>query len=65
MKAYMKNNFEFLGVRSPDRRKAAKQYFKDFKRQNLTLDFVEACWDQPTVNFNMSLLITLVVIRKT
>lgn len=27
MKAYMKNNFEFLGVRSPDRRKAAKQFF--------------------------------------
>ena len=28
MKAYMKNNFEFLGVRSPDRRKAANPNFK-------------------------------------
>lgn len=35
MKAYMKNNFEFLGIRSPDRRKAAKQFFKDFKTPEL------------------------------
>ncbi|NQP59744.1 DNA alkylation repair protein [Streptococcus suis] len=44
MKAYMKNNFEFLGVRSPNRRKAAKQFFRDFKTPELDWDFVEACW---------------------
>lgn len=33
MKAYMKNNFDFLGVRTPDRRTVAKQVFKDFKAQ--------------------------------
>ncbi|HFH9839509.1 TPA: DNA alkylation repair protein [Streptococcus suis] len=44
MKAYMKNHFEFLGIRTPDRRKVARQFFKDFKASGIDWNFVEACW---------------------
>ncbi len=64
MKAYMKNNFEFLGVRSPKRRKAAKQFFKDFKTPKLDLDFVEACWDQPYREFQYVAIDYLVAHKK-
>lgn len=64
MKAYMKNNFEFLGVRSPDRRKAAKQFFKDFKTPELDWDFVEACWDQPYCEFQYVAIDYLVAHKK-
>ena len=64
MKAYMKNNFEFLGVRSPDRRKAAKQFFKDFKTPELDWDFVEACWDQPYREFQYVAIDYLVAHKK-
>ncbi|MCO0854816.1 DNA alkylation repair protein, partial [Streptococcus suis] len=51
MKAYKKNNFEFLGVRTPDRRKVAKQFFKDYKAQGIDWDFVEACCSKPYREF--------------
>lgn len=35
MKAYMKNHFDFLGVRTPDRRKVARQFFKESKAQGI------------------------------
>ncbi|MBY5010427.1 DNA alkylation repair protein [Streptococcus suis] len=64
MKAYMKNNFEFLGVRSPDRRKAAKQFFKDFKTPELDWDFVEACWGKPYREFQYIAIDYLVTKKK-
>ncbi|WP_161945191.1 DNA alkylation repair protein, partial [Streptococcus suis] len=38
MKAYMKNHFDFLGVRTPDRRKVARQFFKESKAQRIDWD---------------------------
>lgn len=64
MKAYMKNNFEFLGVRSSDRRKAAKQFFKDFKTPELDWDFVEACWAKPYREFQYVAIDYLVAHKK-
>ncbi|HFI0445684.1 TPA: DNA alkylation repair protein [Streptococcus suis] len=64
MKAYMKNNFEFLGVRSPDRRKAAKQFFKDFKTPELDWDFVEACWGKSYREFQYVAIDYLVALKK-
>lgn len=64
MKAYMKNNFEFLGVRTPDRRKVAKQFFKDFKAQGIDWDFVEACWARPYREFQYIAIDYLVTKKK-
>lgn len=64
MKAYMKNNFEFLGVRTPDRRKVAKQFFKDFKAQGINWDFVEACWASPYREFQYIAIDYLVTKKK-
>lgn len=64
MKAYMKKNFEFLGVRSPERRKAAKQFFKDFKTHELDWDFIEACWVQPYREFQYVAIDYLVAHKK-
>ncbi|NQQ99519.1 DNA alkylation repair protein [Streptococcus suis] len=64
MKAYMKNNFEFLGVRSPERRKATKQFFKEFKTPELDWDFVEACWVKPYREFQYIAIDYLVTKKK-
>ena len=47
MKAYMKDQFEFLGVKTPVRRKLSKVFFK--KNSSLTIDwkFIHQAWDNP------------------
>ncbi|MFI3124572.1 DNA alkylation repair protein [Streptococcus suis] len=64
MKAYMKNHFDFLGVRTPDRRKIAKQFFKDFETQGIDWDFVEACWASPYREFQYIAIDYLVTKKK-
>lgn len=64
MKAYMKNNFDFLGVRTPDRRTVAKQFFKDFKDQGIDWDFVGACWAKPYREFQYIAIDYLVTKKK-
>lgn len=49
MKKYMKNHFEFYGIKSPQRKKV----ISEFKKQHGLLDseeieeFVHLCWDNP------------------
>ncbi|HEM4974709.1 DNA alkylation repair protein [Streptococcus suis] len=64
MKAYMKNHFDFLGVRTPDRRKVARQFFKDFKAQGIDWEFVEACWSKPYREFQYIAIDYLVTKKK-
>ncbi|HEM4053804.1 TPA: DNA alkylation repair protein [Streptococcus suis] len=64
MKAYMKNHFDFLGVRSPDRKTVAKQFFKDFKATGIDWDFVEACWAKPYREFQYIAIDYLVTKKK-
>ncbi|HEL1670591.1 TPA: DNA alkylation repair protein [Streptococcus suis 2651] len=64
MKAYMKNNFDFLGVRTPDRRKVARQFFKEFKSQGIDWEFVEACWSKPYREFQYIAIDYLVTKKK-
>ena len=47
MKAYMKDQFEFLGVKTPIRRKLSKVFFK--KNSSLAIDwkFIHQAWDNP------------------
>ena len=47
MAAYMKNQFDFLGIPTPLRRKLCKPLFKDETSQAPDWDFVEDCWDNP------------------
>ncbi|MCC3171882.1 DNA alkylation repair protein [Streptococcus sanguinis] len=47
MKAYMKNKFEFLGVKTPARRKLAKTFFKQQTDSIIDWDFINEAWNNP------------------
>ena len=47
MAVYMKNQFDFLGIPTPLRRKLCKPLFKKAKSQAPDWDFVEVCWESP------------------
>ncbi|MDO4814352.1 MAG: DNA alkylation repair protein [Gemella sp.] len=45
MKAYMRNQFEFLGIKMPDRKPLYKDYFKEAKKsKQIDWDFVDECY---------------------
>ena len=44
MKAYMKNKFEFLGVKTPARRKLAKTFFKQQTDSVIDWNFINEAW---------------------
>ena len=47
MKAYMRSRFEFLGVKTPARRKAAKAFFKKHGGADIDWRFVRQAWEHP------------------
>ena len=47
MKAYMKNKFEFLGVKTPARRKLAKTFFKQQTDSIVDWNFINEAWYNP------------------
>ena len=47
MKAYMKNKFDFLGVKTPARRKLAKPFFKQQTDSVIDWDFINEAWSNP------------------
>ena len=47
MKAYMKNKFEFLGVKTPVRRKLSKIFFKQQTDSVIDWVFINESWDNP------------------
>ena len=47
MKAYMKNKFEFLGVKTPARRKLAKAFFKQQTDFVIDWNFINEAWNNP------------------
>lgn len=47
MKAYMKNQFEFLGIKTPLRRELAKPFFKEMdKKAPINKELVESLWNE-------------------
>ena len=47
MSAYMGDQFDFLGVPAPRRRKACEKQFKTARDENeIDWEFIEACWEQ-------------------
>ena len=47
MRAYMKNKFDFLGVKTPVRRKLAKAFFKQQTDSVIDWVFINEAWDNP------------------
>nr|NSL47419.1 DNA alkylation repair protein [Dendrosporobacter quercicolus DSM 1736]SDL88671.1 DNA-7-methylguanine glycosylase [Dendrosporobacter quercicolus] len=48
MSAYMRNQFLFLGIPTPLRKKLCKEYFKTAKKVKIVdWEFIKICWDNP------------------
>ena len=47
MKAYTKNKFEFLGVKTPARRKLTKAFFKQHTDSVIDWNFINEAWKNP------------------
>jgi 3-methyladenine DNA glycosylase AlkD len=51
MSAYMRNQFPFLGIKTPERKKLCRDFLKDAAGQAVDWDFVFKCWAQPEREF--------------
>jgi 3-methyladenine DNA glycosylase AlkD len=47
MSAYLRNQFEFLGLPAPERKKAQKPFLTAMKGSDVDWTFVERCWQHP------------------
>lgn len=48
MSAYMRDQFLFLGIPTPLRKKLCREYFKTAKKSKVVdWEFIKACWDNP------------------
>lgn len=46
MKAYMRNQFEYLGVKTPARKKACKDFYNNAKKDSdVDWEFINSCWE--------------------
>ncbi|MFI5504619.1 DNA alkylation repair enzyme [Corynebacterium kutscheri] len=52
MKAYLRNRYDFLGIKTPDRRKAVKELFRQWKNEPFDVNYVEASWQMPQREFH-------------
>lgn len=51
MSAYMRNQFPFLGIPTPERRKLSRGFFKSVDKTAVDWGFVFKCWRQPEREF--------------
>jgi len=46
MSKYMLNKFEYIGIKTPERRKIFKNFFKEYKnKEKIDWEFVNKCWE--------------------
>ena len=46
MSKYMLNKFEYIGIKTPERRKIFKNFFKEYKNEEkIDWEFVNKCWE--------------------
>ena len=64
MKAYMKNKFEFLGAKTPARRKLAKAFFKQQTDSVIDWDFINEAWNNPYLELQYTALDYLEIRKK-
>jgi 3-methyladenine DNA glycosylase AlkD len=51
MKAYMRGQFPFLGIPTPERRKLSRDFFRESSQHDIDWNFVAKCWKQPEREF--------------
>jgi len=51
MSAYMRNQFPFLGIPTPERKKLSRDFLKSKSRDVVDWEFVFKCWKQPEREF--------------
>ncbi len=51
MSAYMRDQFSFLGIPTPERRKLSRDFLKAMSKEVIDWDFVRKCWEQPEREF--------------
>ena len=46
MSKYMLNKFEYIGIKTPERRKIFKNFFKEYKNEEkIDWEFINKCWE--------------------
>ena len=52
MSKYMLNKFEYIGIKTPERRKIFKNFFKEYKNEEkIDWEFVNKCWENKCREF--------------
>ncbi len=51
MSAYMRDQFHFLGISTPQRRKICRDFLKSLGKKVIDWDFIFECWRQPEREF--------------
>jgi 3-methyladenine DNA glycosylase AlkD len=51
MKAYMRDQFPFLGIPTPERKKLSRAFLEEKSKSDPDWDFVFKCWNQPEREF--------------
>jgi 3-methyladenine DNA glycosylase AlkD len=63
MKAYMRSQFQFLGIPTPERRRLSRDCLKELSKRAVDWEFVAKCWAQPEREFQYLALDYLVKIK--
>ncbi len=65
MAKYMKNNFPFLGIKTPERKELCKEFMKERKRDAFVdWDFIHRCFDLPEREFQYLAISYMNVVKK-
>lgn len=51
MSAYMRNQFPFLGIQTPERRRLSRDFLKTVSKTEVDWGFIFKCWQQPEREF--------------
>ena len=51
MSAYMRDQFPFLGIQTPNRKNLSKEALKQLGAEPVDWDFINKCWEQPEREF--------------
>lgn len=65
MQAYMRDQFEFLGIPTPERKKLSRSFLKEQTKKPVDWNFVFECWQQPEREIQYLAMDYLRIIQKT
>jgi 3-methyladenine DNA glycosylase AlkD len=51
MSAYMRNQFSYLGISTPERKKLSQEFLKTLKQNDIDWTFIFTCWEMPEREF--------------